>query len=448
LGDGGIGAMIVASSATQAREIYSRLQVLEQDISAALVLYDEGTAVTRKNIQRDFKTGSIDILVVYNMLLTGFDASRLKKLYLCRVIEAHNLLQCLTRVNRPYNDFSFGYIVDFAGIEEEFDKTNQAYFKELQLELGDAVQQYSSLFEDPEKITQELQMIKRVLFEFNIENVVNFIKQIDAISNKEALYQLRSALKRYRELHNVAKMYGFFELLEKFDVFKAGELLNEVDNRINAINLKEALALEEMSTGNLNIALQNIEFHFQKIGTEELHIADEFEDKLRKTYAAFAQTLDVDDPEYILLMDELREKFKQVNIEELTSTEMKAQMIELDRLKARIDDLNNRDANLCQRYGADEKFLRVHKKLLRTPPPITTDKLMAFEILHAVKAQTDSVVENNESVLDNEPYFKDQVLRILKQTCEAHHQQPSYDQINTVGDFIAEEYQQERRKAS
>ena len=50
----------------------------------------------------EFKAGKIDILFVYNMLLTGFDAKRLKKLYLGRVIREHNLLQALTRVNRPY----------------------------------------------------------------------------------------------------------------------------------------------------------------------------------------------------------------------------------------------------------------------------------------------------------------------------------------------------------
>ena len=66
------------------------------------------------------------------MLLTGFDAPRLKKIYLGRVIRAHNLLQTLTRVNRPYRNFKYGYVVDFADIRDEFDRTNAEYFKELQ----------------------------------------------------------------------------------------------------------------------------------------------------------------------------------------------------------------------------------------------------------------------------------------------------------------------------
>lgn len=53
------------------------------------------------------------------------------------MIREHNLLQTLTRVNRPYKTFRYGYVVDFADIRNEFDKTNKAYFEELQSELGD-----------------------------------------------------------------------------------------------------------------------------------------------------------------------------------------------------------------------------------------------------------------------------------------------------------------------
>ena len=52
------------------------------------------------------------------MLLTGFDAPRLKKLYLGRSLDGHDLLQALTRVNRPYKDFKYGYVVDFVDIKE------------------------------------------------------------------------------------------------------------------------------------------------------------------------------------------------------------------------------------------------------------------------------------------------------------------------------------------
>jgi len=72
-----------------------RLQVVPKRTvnSHALILHDAGTKSERKELVDAFKEGKIDILFVFNMLLTGFDSARLKKLYLGRIIKAHNLLQ-------------------------------------------------------------------------------------------------------------------------------------------------------------------------------------------------------------------------------------------------------------------------------------------------------------------------------------------------------------------
>ena len=125
LGDSSIGGMIVCDSSDQARMVKQELKNYT-DVSHALILHDVDDKETRRGYQDDFKKGKIDLLVVYNMLLTGFDAPRLKKQYLGRVIKQHNLLQTLTRVNRPYKSFRYGYVVDFADIRAEFDKTNKA----------------------------------------------------------------------------------------------------------------------------------------------------------------------------------------------------------------------------------------------------------------------------------------------------------------------------------
>lgn len=60
---------------------------------------------------------TVDILIVFNMLLTGFDAPRLKRLYFGRKLKDHNLLQAITRVNRPYKENHYGYVIDFANIK-------------------------------------------------------------------------------------------------------------------------------------------------------------------------------------------------------------------------------------------------------------------------------------------------------------------------------------------
>ena len=150
-------------------------------------MYDVGTKEERKKWVEEFKDGKIDLLFVYNMLLTGFDSPRLKKLYVGRVIKAHNLLQTLTRVNRTFKDFRYGYVVDFAGIEAQFKKTSQDYFNELQNELGDEIESYSNLFLTEEEIEKQINEIKDVLFHFDTNNAENFSRQISDISDRSKM---------------------------------------------------------------------------------------------------------------------------------------------------------------------------------------------------------------------------------------------------------------------
>jgi type I restriction enzyme R subunit len=114
--DDSIGGMIVCDSSKQAREIEKQLEERrsrgETNITSALILHDEGDKEYKKDRVESYKEGKIDLVIVYSMLLTGFDAPRLKRLYLGRKIKAHNLLQTLTRVNRPYKDYQFGYVID------------------------------------------------------------------------------------------------------------------------------------------------------------------------------------------------------------------------------------------------------------------------------------------------------------------------------------------------
>lgn len=464
LDDHTIGAMVVAYSAPQARRIYARLCELDPDLSVGLatdeggrehvesrlVLYDEGTKQDRREVCDSFKRDDspINILVVYNMLLTGFDAHRLKKLYLCRTIKAHNLLQALTRVNRPYHDLAYGYVVDFADITEEYDKTNRAYLAELKGELQGDYDTYSSLFEDASTIESDLADIKDLLFDYTCDNVVEFTNEISAIDDKARLYELRSALTRYKDLRNVARMLGYEELYDRFDVAKAGELLREVGLRIQAINNKEALALQDMSTGAVNVLLSQIEFNFRRVGENELTIADEFQSKLRQTFGAFAANIDQADPEYVNLLEELRKRFERLDIEEMTSAEMVLTMEGLDDLRRCMEVLNRRDTALARKYAGDEKFVRAHKRVMRTPPPLTTSPVVLSHVLGSVKAKTDEKVLANHNLLGNAAYFKQTVRRLFKESCADEGLKPTKDQILGIADYIAGEYIDEGRKAA
>lgn len=441
--DSSIGAMIVCDSSEQAREVDKQLNRFIV-YTHALILHDEGTKQDRKDEQEEFKKGNIDILVVYNMLLTGFDAPRLKKQYLARMIKSHNLLQALTRVNRPYKGYHYGYVVDFANIKDEFDKTNKAYFDELQLELGDEVQNYSNIFKSKEDIEKDLNEVKNQLFLYDTSNVVSFINQINAIDDKKQLLDLRQALENYKAMYNLIRLYGYEDLYEHFNVENAIKCLNEVNNRISIVNLKNSIGASEDMTQVLNMALDQIDFQFRKIKEEELLIADAFRDTLEKTRREIVdRCLDPKDPEYISLLDELKRVFKKKNIEELTADEMRQMMGELDSMKKKAERRNLADRMLAAKYSGDVKYMRTHKRIMGSPPPIA-DAITVHRILMTVKSKADDQIAHNENILDNEEYFIKSLQPIIYKACIGENVKPERQQLLFIDNCLSKEYISER----
>ena len=313
-GDNSIGAMVVCDSSDQAKMLYDVFQekytvqsipptkdegigysvaadpvplygqpILKKQLSAALILHDVGSKESRKDEVDDFKSGKIDFLFVYNMLLTGFDAKRLKKLYIGRIIKDHNLLQTLTRVNRPYKNFQYGFVVDFADITKEFDATNKAYFDELQEQLGDEMETYSNLFKSKEEMETDIKDIKEKLFHFDLLNAEVFSQQITQIEDPKMVLDIKKALAEAKNLYNIIRMYGHFDLLEAIDFRKLNELFNETARHLDLINAKNALQNNTENSNILNVALENIIFMFRKVSEAEMVIADQLKETLRKT---------------------------------------------------------------------------------------------------------------------------------------------------------------------
>ena len=77
------------------------------------------------------------------------------------------------------------------------------------------------------------------------------------------MLELRHALESYKELYNIAKLFDYEELSDKFDLDNISALYNEVNNRINLINLKQNLQNAEDMSAILNMALDEIDFQFK-----------------------------------------------------------------------------------------------------------------------------------------------------------------------------------------
>lgn len=467
-----IGGMVVCDSSDQAKEMYRIFdtrylgnQILSEastdygnvaeipeeyedyrkikgkDLSASLILYDVGTKDTQKDDIESFKEGKINFLFVYNMLLTGFDAKRLKKLYIGRVIRNHNLLQTLTRVNRPYKKFKYGYVVDFADITKEFDATNKAYFDELQLELGDEMEHYSSLFKTSEEIEIELKEIEEKLFHYDLKNAEVFSQQISEIEDRKTVLEVKKALENAKNLYNVIRMYDHTELLDKVDFKKLNQLYNETSRHLDMLNLKYALENKTDITNLLNEALENVIFVFRKLSEEELVIADQLKDILRKTREALGSNFDKKDPEFVSLYDELERLFKKKNLDEINQDEMKENIDSLDTLFDKATELNRKNNLLKAKYESDAKYARIHKRILEKGDITRESEINS--ILMEIKNQADEKILNNNTILNNESYFEQYMIGTLMKSFENNNINIELDSAKYINSCLVKEYMNE-----
>ena len=373
-------------------------------LTAALILHDVGDKQYRKETVEAFKEGNVDLLFVYQMLLTGFDSPRLKKLYLARVIKKHNLLQTLTRVNRPYKKQKYGYVVDFADIREEFKKTNKAYFDELQAELGDELQTYSQMFMSKEEIEEEIREIKNKLFLYDLSNAENFSTAISEIQDRKEVLEIKKALEGARNIYNLIRLHGHFDLLEKVDFKKMGKLLDETARHLEMLNLREALQNQVDTTNLLNAALENAVFMFRKISEEELRLADELKDALRKTREAFVNNFDQQDAQFVNLYDELKRLFQKGNLDEVTQEEMKKNIGALEKIQEKILELNRKNSLLRAKYESDAKYARVHKRIMERGN-VAKRETDIQEALMEIKQGMDEKVMQNDKLMNSDGFF-------------------------------------------
>lgn len=78
------------------------------------------------------KVNNVGLIIVSDMLLTGWDAPIVSTLYLDKPIKEHTLLQAIARVNRTRKGKTAGYIVDYFGVVEYLDDALKVYGGDVQ----------------------------------------------------------------------------------------------------------------------------------------------------------------------------------------------------------------------------------------------------------------------------------------------------------------------------
>ena len=493
-GDDTLGGMVICETSEQARRLYDVFQeewqkyqpkpikiklsdgsyvVGEPEVDykskyrplkAGIILHDTDDKETRKQIVKDFKKNmTVDILIVFNMLLTGFDAPRLKRLYFGRKLKDHNLLQAITRVNRPYPGMRYGFVIDFADIKRNFQETNEAYLQELNRfndvdETGEeaVTDTFTQVIEDKEEILKQMKKVRQTLFDYSYDNAEEFSSEISTEEDKAVLLDLKQALESAKNMTNIVRTFGDEEMKEQFaklEITKLPQLLSEVQRRIGIINQKEAFSIGDETKMLINEAMMDIEFTFSKIGQEELRIVGGKEaimERWQRTITSFTQNFDQDDPEFISLRDAFMERFKEHGFVIDSIAKFNEETQALDEIIGRLQDLQKRNNVLLKKYKGDEKFARVHKRI-REVNKQREDKgqkpMFSFldeeiaAILNIIKEDVDAKVYDRNDILKKDAYFGRTVMALIN-GCLFHFPQikPEMEDYKFIQTRISQQY--------
>ena len=451
-----IGGMIVCDSSKQARELEKQLEKRRKagtiNLTSALILHDEGDKEEKKDKVDAYKEGKIDLIIVYSMLLTGFDAPRLKRLYLGRKIKAHNLLQTLTRVNRPYKDYLFGYVIDFADISKEFDRTNRAYLEELNQEYDTALtgengeDVFGSLFVPADEISHELSKTELILLDYPTDNLEYFSQAINDIKDRKQLIDLRKALESIKQYYNIARLLGYHQLIEQIDIAQVATLLNILSRRMLTLSLIDKPA-DFSSQTLLNLAMSETSFSFVKIAEEELRLAaNDLEDWRRRVAGKIKKQRDEKDPEWVSLYEEFQRIMQKHFIygqEGYTMENIKETQKDYEELFKSVEDYYTRMRRLTMNFNGDEMAARSYKHV--TNSTTVSEFPAIYHVIKGSKIKLDHRIGQNQGVLDNEEYLKrmirEQARKEMKKNQSASNM--AKQDFDRLVESLFEEYEQE-----
>lgn len=207
---------------------------------------------------KKFTGGNLDILIVVDKLLTGFDAPAAQVLYIDKYLKDHSLLQAIARVNRAYEGKGFGVLIDYRGLLRN---------------LGEAFNAYDRLANyDPEDIEDAVFDIQEKIEELKnaYEELVNFLP--DLLSDSEASDKCILALKDKADREKFNKLFMNYS-----------NLLNICQFSTEFINLPDDEAAKYKNLFKLCVILRN---RLRNKYNEDLNFK-EYESKMQKLYDEF-----------------------------------------------------------------------------------------------------------------------------------------------------------------
>ena len=309
-----------------------------------------------ETIKSKFINGDIDILIVVDKLLTGFDAPKASTLYLDKQIKEHNLLQAIARVNRLCDGKDYGYIVDYRGLLGELDKALTMY-QEAGLEefneedIKSSVYyidtEINNMFEAYEKLKEIFKDIKNkndleeyeVLLEdvkirkdfydklCKFGSILGIILPSDQAYykvGKEKISELRKVLAFYQKLRATVKLrysetidHKEYEakmqkLLDNYVVAKEMMRITEPVDITDAENFDKELEKMGTDRGKADTIRTRLTRTISEKSKEDPAYYKKFSTRIEETIEAYRNRR-ITDSEYLQKMQDIKEDFRKGN---------------------------------------------------------------------------------------------------------------------------------------
>ncbi|WP_187857958.1 type I restriction endonuclease [Helicobacter pylori] len=441
-------AMVVCFSSNQARLanfLFNEVQeeVLQKNpnlrilnkLKSSLILHDEQEV---KEKIYSFKYEDTDIAFVFNMLLTGFDLPNLKRLYIHRELKDHNLLQALARVNRPYNNMSFGYLIDFVGIQENFDKTTDDYLKELNRFNQSGANSDSNIkdiFANREVLEKDIKNAYNDLFDYPIDDIEDMTSAINRISEINELQKVSHAINTLKERYNLIRTSNdekILSLKEKIDIEKINKISSMLHKRAKYLHASKDINENPNDLIILEKLIAILDYKIEYKESKELHFkeSEEITTKQKQAKEILEKIKDQKDKEiqeiYKDLFKLLQTPATSRNFEEISHS--------YSAIISQLKQHDQQNTHLLNKYDNDLAYVITHKRLHeRLMEENISDQVGIFTILSALKSVIDERISKRQESLNEEYHLKNYIKLELR---NAFKENPSLKDLEKEKEFI------------
>ncbi len=448
--DENLKAMVVCFSSDQAKlanlffnEVQEKvlqenpnLRILKK-LQSSLILHDEQEV---KEKIHSFKHENTDIVFVFNMLLTGFDLPNLKRLYIHRELKDHNLLQALARVNRSYKNMSFGYLIDFVGIKENYDKTTDDYLKELnQFNQSDSniKDSLKDMFADRKTLEKDIKNAYDDLFDYPIDDIEAMTSAIVSISEMNELLKVSRAINTLKERYNLIRTSSdekILSLKEKMDIekiHKISSMLHKKAKHLHALkNINEPKNPNDLMILEDLIALLDFKIEFKERKELRFKEKEEISAKYKQAKEMLEKIPDKQDKEIQKISKELSKLIQ----EPLTNHNFDGISHSYSVIISQLKQHKDQTINLLNKYNNDRAYVITHKRLHNRFMEENISKGI-FTLLSALKSAIDERISKRQEILNEEYYLKNAIKIELN---NAFNKNPSLKDLEKEKEFITQ----------